>query len=289
MSVSESSRYIVEATEVNFEAEVLERSLSAPVVVDFWAEWCGPCRMLGPVLEALAQEYAGKFFLAKVNTESAPSLAAEFGVRSIPAVFAVRDGQIIDSFIGALPEPRIRAWIDRLLPTPADVAVAEARALEPSDPAGAEAKYRSAVALAPDLVPAKIGLARVLLSLDRVGEATALMQELERRGFLEPEGEKLKAELALRSHASQSGGVAAARVALEARPDDPERKLALAEALAAKGVYDEGLELCLEVVERDRRHAGEAARKTMLNIFQLLPPDSELAAEYRRRLAAALF
>lgn len=287
--MSEPSPFIVETTDATFETDVVERSRDVPVLVDFWAEWCGPCRMLSPVLENLATEYAGKFVLAKANTEAAPAVAAEFRVRSIPAVFAVREGRVVDSFVGALPEPSIRSWIDRLLPTPAETTAAQARALEDTDADAAEANYREALKLAPDLAAAKVGLARVLLNRDRVDEARGLIGELERRGFLEPEVERVKAELALRSHAGPSGGIEQAQAAVEANPGDRGLKLQLAEALAAGGRYEEALALGLELVELDRKSVGEAARKLMLNIFQLLPADSELAGEYRRQLAAALF
>src|SRR5271165_2536188 len=119
---TENSAFIVEVTAENFEREVVERSLTVPVVLDFWAEWCGPCKMLGPVLERLAQEYAGRFVLAKIDTERSPELALQFGVQSIPMVYGVRGGRVVDGFIGVQPETAIRAWLDRLMPAPAEQA-----------------------------------------------------------------------------------------------------------------------------------------------------------------------
>jgi putative thioredoxin len=287
--MSEVSPYIVETTDATFETDVLERSRAVPVVVDFWAEWCGPCRLLKPVLEKLAHEHAGAFVLVKANTDQAQRLAAEFGVRSIPAVFGVRDGQVVDSFVGALPEPAVRAWVERLLPTPAEIAVTAAHALEATDPEAAAEAYRKALQLAGDHAPAQIGLARTLLQLGRDDEARSLIAELDRRGFLEPEAEKVKAELELRRAARQSGGVDAAQAALAADPGNADLKLKLADALAVARRFDEALALCLELVEQGAKDSAEAARKSMLNIFQLLPDDSELVADYRRRLAAALF
>jgi putative thioredoxin len=282
------SPHILDATSESFAVDVIERSRTVPVVVDFWAEWCGPCKMLGPVLEKLAREYDGKFTLVKVDVDRASDVAGSFGVRSIPAVFGVRDGQVLDAFAGVQPENTIRQWIDRLLPNPAETLTMQAQALEATDPQAAEAKYAEALAIIPDHPEAQLGLARLALAAGRVEEAAGVIAALERRGFLEPEGEKLKAELILRSQAENSGGVDAARAALAAEPKDLNRKFALAEALAASGGYEEALALCLDLVERDRKGVGEKARQTMLAVFQLLPPDSELVIDFRRQLSLAL-
>ncbi len=139
-----------------------------PVVVDFWATWCAPCRTLSPVVEKLARAYDGRSALAKVESDREPELAAQFGVRSIPAVFGVRDGRAIDAFAGVQPESMIRTWLDRLLPTPAETLAADARGLEMTDPQAAEAKYNAALSLERDLPAAQTGLAP-----DRPGARTA--------------------------------------------------------------------------------------------------------------------
>jgi putative thioredoxin len=283
-----SSSFIIEATADNFEQEVIERSGSVPVVVDFWAAWCGPCRSLGPVLEKLAQDYDGRFILAKVDTERDPELASQFGVRSIPAVFAFRDGRAVDAFVGVQPEEAIRTWLDRVMPAPAEVIATEASRLERVDPEAAEAKYNTALMLDSDLPAAQIGLARIALKQGRLDDAQARIRSLERRGFLEPEAERVKAELILRSQASQTGSVESVRAAQAANPDDKSLKFQLAEALAAAGQYEEALNLCLDLVERDRKGIGQQARQTMVAIFQLLPADSNLVAEYQRQLSVAL-
>jgi putative thioredoxin len=279
---------VIEVTAGNYQRDVIERSSAVPVVIDFWADWCQPCRLLSPVLERLAQEYGGDFVLAKVDTEHAPDLASQFGVRSIPAVFVVRDGRLVDGFIGVQPEAAIRSWLDRLLPTPAERVAAEARRLEATDPEAAEAKYNVALSLDPDLLLAETGLARIDLDRGRLEEAQARIVTMERRGFLEPDAAKVKAEIVLRMQAQQVGSVEAARAALAEHPDDPNLKFQLAEALAAAGQYTDGLALCLELVERDRKGIGERARQTMIAIFQLLPADSALVTEYQRQLSMAL-
>jgi putative thioredoxin len=287
-TASSSSPYVIEVTSETFDREVIDRSSAVLVVVDFWAEWCGPCRLLSPVLEKLAREYDGKFVLAKVDTERNPDVAAQFAVRSIPTVYGLRKGAVVDGFLGVQPESVIRHWIDRLLPTKAESLAAQAGRLEDSDPRAAEAKYGEALALQPDLPQAQIGLARLALEDGRIEDATARIAVLERRGFLEPEAEKIKAELALRAQAKGVGDVDAARAALAAHPDDLHLKFALAEALAAAGQYPDALALCLELVERDRKGIGEKARQTMVAIFQLLPASSELVTEYQRQLSLVL-
>jgi putative thioredoxin len=284
-----SSPWIIEATRENFERDVIQRSSDVPVVVDFWAPWCGPCRTLGPLLERLAEESQGQFVLAKVDTDREADLARRFGIWSIPAVFALRDGQEVDGFIGVQSESAIRAWLDRLLPTPAERLALEARRLEATDPQAAVAKYSEALALDPELIRAEHGLVRLALEQGRLEEAQARIAALERRGFLEPEAEKLKAELTLRLQARQAGGdVAGLRAALADRPDDLQLKLQLAESLAAAGQYADALALCLELVERDRKGHGERARQIMVAIFQVLPPASELVTEYQRQLSMVL-
>jgi putative thioredoxin len=289
MSNATSNPNIIETTESTFEQDVIERSKDVPVVVDFWAAWCQPCRLLGPILEKLAQEENGAFVLVKADTEQLPNIAAGFGVRSIPAVFAIKDSQVVDSFLGLLPESAIREWVERIMPTPAERKVAEARRAEAGDPAAAERLYRAAIELEPNAAAARIGLARVLLAQGRLEESQALIAGLEARGFLEPEAERLKAELVLRAGARDAGDLDARRAEANAHPEDLTVRFKLAEALAAAGHYAEALELSLSVVEEGPKDLRESARKLMISIFQLLPDDSELAGEYRRKLSAALY
>jgi putative thioredoxin len=286
--MSTTSPYIVETTETTFERDVLERSKDVPVVVDFWATWCGPCRRLGPILERLAEEAAGQFILVKADTEQCPTIAAAFGVRSIPTVFAVKDGQIIDGFMGALPEEEIRRFLDRLKPTPTEALIAEGKALEITDRPAAEAKFRAALELSPHDEKAQVGLARVLLAQGKMEDCEAVLQHLERRGPLSDEAERIKAQLVLKEGAEEAGDVAACRAAVAAEPGKRSLQFKLAEALAAAGKTQEALDLCLTLVEEDRKNTGEEARKLMLAIFQTQPDNSELVTEYRRKLSFVL-
>jgi putative thioredoxin len=286
--MSTTNQHVIETTEATFERDVIQRSMDVPVVVDFWAAWCGPCRRLGPILEKEAEERAGKIVLVKVDTDAHPGAAAAFGVRSLPTVFAIKDGQVVDGFMGALPAEEVRAFIDRIMPTPVEQLALEARALEATDASTAEAKYRAALELAPNDEKALTGLARVLVARGKFEEAEEILAHLERRGPLNPEAERIKSRLVLKEGAVEAGDVAECRALVAANPKDLQARFKLAEALAAANQNQEALELCLSLVEDDRRGVGEEARKLMLAIFALLPEDSELVSEYRRRLSLVL-
>lgn len=287
--MSGTANWVVETTDETFEKDVIELSKQVPVVVDFWAEWCQPCRLLAPILERLANDFAGKFVLAKANTDQTQAVAGQLRIQSIPAVYGFRDGELIDSFVGVLPEDQIKSWLERLMPTKAEQHAADASRIAQVDPQGAEQKYREAFELDANLAKARIGLAALLLTQGRLDECGELIEQLERRGFLEPAAERIKADLEIHSKAREAGSVYECRTAAEADPDQPDLKLKLAEALAAAGEYQEALEISLELVRNHRQQFGEPARKIMVDIFQVLPNDSELTGTYRRKLAAALY
>ncbi|MCC9604821.1 tetratricopeptide repeat protein [Blastopirellula sp. JC732] len=283
------SPWIVDVTLENFEAEVLERSREVPVIVDFWAVWCQPCQLLMPILEKLAIEMDGKFRLAKANTEEVPQLAASFNVQGVPAVFAVRDGAIIDFFDGMRPEDFVRDWIKRQFPSEAEKLLYEVRNTLGIDPAEVEAKLLQAIELDPKLDVAKTMLAEHLYEQHRDDDAAKWIASLEERGFLEPEAAKVKAAIELRKLGAAAGGVDDCRAELAAAPDDPEKLMKLAEALAAAGQFQESLDTALAVVRKDRAGQGETARQLMVDIFRQLADDEELVNDYRRKLAAALY
>jgi putative thioredoxin len=287
--MASDSPWIIEPTTENFETEVIERSKSVPVVIDFWATWCQPCLMLAPILEKLANEYAGQFILAKVETEQNPELAGAFGVQSIPLVVAMKDGRPLDAFQGALPESGVREWLQRILPSKAETLLAAAIEVEATDPTQAEALYREAIEADPELVVAKVGLGRVLVATGRSPEALALIAELEKRGFLEPEFEQLKSQAELQSAAaSHIGELDALRQQAAAEPTNIDLQMELAETLAASGKAEEALELCLSHIARDRAGAGVKAKESMITILGAMT-DHELAGQYRRKLATLLY
>lgn len=283
------SNWVVETTRESFIADVVERSEQVPVVVDFWASWCQPCRMLGPVLERLAEEYAGQFELVKADTDQMPDIAGQFGVQSIPAVFALRGGEIVDGFVGVLSEPQLRAFLDKLQPSAAQRAQANARDMEAADPAAAEAAYRQVLAERPNDVPASVGLARALAAQDRGDEARSVLAALAESGLIDEEGRALLARLDLQQHCAGEVSVDELRAAAEASPADYPKQLELARALAASGASEEALKLALSLVQRDLRGTGEEARQLMLQLFDLLGPDHPLVSPYRRKLASALY
>jgi len=283
------SQWIIDVKTETFEADVIGRSQDCPVVVDFWAPWCGPCRELVPNLEKLAIEYDGKFILAKVNVDECPEIAGAFGVQSIPVVVAMSQGQPVNQFIGPMPEADLRKWFETFLPSPIDELMKQAAVLEESDPEAAESKLREAVQLDPEHAPASIELARVLLSRDREQEVREIIGKLEARGFLEPEAERIKTQLELRESAEESGGTQAAREAADAAPDDLTLQLKLADALAVDRKFEEACEVCLAVIEKDKYGVGADAKETMVRILDMAGPQSEFAGTYRRRLATAFY
>jgi putative thioredoxin len=278
------SPWISSTTDATFEKDVLEVSKTRPVVVDFWATWCQPCLALKPVLEKLAVEYDGRFQLVKAETEHNQAAAAQFNVSGIPAVFAVAGGELVDEFTGLMPEPQIRSWLDRLLLT---AEVVEVQGLERSDPAAAEAKYRALIEKLPREPSLPIGLARVLLALERIDEAKAIVEKLEERGFLEPDAQKLKASLDLAGMRGGNVGALEARAAAE--PNNFDLQLELAEALAGAGQHEAALQRSLAIFQQQKTGPGEKAKQLMLDLFRVLPADSELTSVYRRKLASALY
>ena len=210
-------------------------------------------------------------------------------MQSIPAVYGLRDGQLLDYFVGLLPEGQIRSWIDRLLPSPAEKLLAEARLLVASDSQAAEAKFKEAAAADPNLAPAKIGLAELLLSQGQVDAAIQLLDELEQRGFLEPEAEKLKAQLHMAAQADKGVDLAQLRTTAEANPTNLQARLDLAQGLAVGKQFEESLDTALALVQSGKKEFVEPARQLMVDIFQILEDQPELVTEYRRRLSTALY
>jgi len=273
-----SSAHVLDVNQRDFQSSVVQRSHELPVVVDFWAPWCGPCRTLGPILERQAVAANGTFVLAKVNVDQNQQLAMQFGVQGIPAVKAFRNGAVVSEFTGALPEKEVRAWLAKLVPSPLEQLVAEAQQLERTDPAGAVALYQRVLQSDPQHGPSRLGLGRTLLLMGDP-QAETVLDEIK---IGTPEYAVAQALLELTpllaandTNSDGSGSVA-------------ERWQQAANAVRQQQ-WSDALQHLLAIVQRDRAFGDDAARRAMLAIFALLGEHDLLVAQYRRQLASAVF
>lgn len=268
----------------DFERQVIEESRTRPVVVDFWAPWCGPCKSLKPVLEKLAAEYGGAFRLAKINSDENQALATRYGVRGIPSVKAFVNGEAVDEFSGALPEGEVRAFLDRLIPSPA--AELRAAALElraAGDMAGALQALADASRLDPSHVGIRVDATEIMLDLGELDEARRLLGNL--ADDADPRVPRLRARLKFMDAGGDDPAGLEARVA--ANENDLAARLKLANLAVAAGRYEAGMDQLLEIIRRDRGFEDDVGRKTLLAVFDLLGSDP-LVSQYRRKLASAL-
>jgi putative thioredoxin len=269
---------------------VIEGSRKTPVVVDFWAPWCGPCRALTPILEKLAAEYAGRFVLAKINSDENPELSARYSVRGIPNVKAFADGEVVDEFSGALPEGQVREFLERLVPSPADDLRDEAAAVyaQTRDADRALEILSRAEALDASNEEIRIDRAAVLADAGRHDEANAVLAALKPLTQMSARVNALKAKLDLAQGAADASSIDELQKRIGANADDLDARLQLAHAHTAAQSYREALEQLLEIVGRDRGFGEDAGRKTMLKVFELLGNAGDLVSEFRRRLARTI-
>ena len=285
-----ASPYIVDpVTEANFGEAVIERSREVPVLVDFWAEWCGPCRMLMPVLSRLAEEYGGRFVLAKVNTDSEQGLAMRYGIRGIPALKLFRNGEVVEELVGVQPESTIRAMIDRYIERPADRAREEARAaVRAGAPETAVALLRKALEEEPDYAPLRLDLAAALAAAGRFDEAEETFAALPREVRESPEGKALAARLLFARAATEAPPRERLEEALREGRAGSDELYALAARRVVAGEHEGALELLLELLRRDPGYRDGAARRAVLAVFDLLGGEGDLVQRYRKRLFALL-
>jgi putative thioredoxin len=282
------NQWTIDVNEESFEEAVLARSVEVPVLVDFWAEWCGPCKVLGPVLEKLADEYAGGFILAKVNVDENQQLAGAFGIQGIPAVKLFRDGDLASEFTGALPEPALRQFLEKFLPSAADKEVLAAAELEAEGKANeAKSAYQAILQADPNHAGALLGLGRLAMN---GGDHDAAMKYLDQVSIVadeRKEADRLLARLNLQS--GGSANEAALREKIKTNPNDLEARFELAQALASVEKYQDALGEYLAIVKANRQFKDDGARKAMVQIFEVLGSEDPLTDKYRSELASVLF
>ena len=281
---------VIDVTEANFQQIMVEESAQRLVILDFWAEWCAPCKALGPILEKLAQEYGGQFLLAKINADEQQAITSQFGIRSLPTVAFVKNGQPIDAFQGAEPESAIRERLQQHLPAPWEGLIDEARQLA-SNGQVAEALplLREAYVQSGEQFEVGLILADCLLQLKRATDANELLKGATLEQQLNPQYKELMSRLELMLEAADSPEILELQSQLAEDPDNGDLKMELAVQLQQADRAEEALELMLSILQKDKNYAEGAARKTMLDMISGLGKGDPLAARYQRKLFTLLY
>jgi putative thioredoxin len=284
---------IKDATDKSFMDDVVTASNDTPVLVDFWAPWCGPCRTLTPIIEKVVLAAKGKVKLVKINIDENPAYAGQLRVQSIPAVFAFKDGKPVDAFMGAQPESQIKAFVERLVgQVPAgidDLLAAGAESLSIDDIGGAAQSYAQAASLDPTNAKALAGLARCYVLGEDIDRAREILASIPKDKSKDPDVLSVTAQIALADAAANAGDPGKIEAALAASPEDHQARFDLAMARIGQGDMAGAAEALLEIIARDRTWNGDAARKQLLLVFEAAGPNSEVARNGRRRLSSILF
>jgi putative thioredoxin len=287
----EGSTNVFDATLASFEQDVILKSKQVPVLVDFWAEWCGPCKSLGPVLEKLAGEFAGGFVLAKVDVDKEQQLAGYFQIKSIPTVMLLKDGQIVDGFPGALPEGQLRVVLQHhgVQPVAAEAAEAEGEAAPPKpDPHVEVLRLRAESQAAPERDELKLDLALALLATGATGEAKQLLDALPANLSADDRAVRAHASLGFHALLADAPPRETLEAALAADPADLRARHLLGVRLLLEGEQAAGLEHFLEMLRRDRNYGEQLAKRSLIDAFRVLE-DADLVSATRRRMASLLF
>jgi putative thioredoxin len=285
-----NATHFVDVNAGNFQSQVIDASGKTPVVVDFWAPWCAPCRALTPILEKLAAEYAGRFVLARINSDEEPDLAARYGVRGIPNVKAFVGGEVVAEFSGALPESKVRQFIEEILPSPADDLQMEAfaRYRKDGDFDAAMELLERAQEIDPENEDVKFNRAALLVEAGRLADARAIIETLTPLSQMDDRVSHLKARLDLAEGAAGADSADALEKRIAANEADLEARLELAHVYVSRQDYRRALEQLLAIVERNRKWGDDVGRKTMLKVFDLMDNQGELVSEFRKRLARTI-
>ena len=285
-----ASQWVVDADEATFESLVIEGSRRVPVLVDFWAEWCGPCRAIAPMLENLANEFGGRLMVVKVDTDREQALAGRFGIRSLPTVKLFKDGAVVDEFLGVQPESAVRALLERHVPRASDEARARARALvDAGDLESARSTLEQALSEDPGNHRIAPDLANLLIDLGDTGAARALLDSMPAGARLDADVQAARSRLEFVEAVSDSPSEETLVKAIEENPDDCESRYQLAALKVADGDLESALEQFLEILRADRGFREDAGRKGMLSVFELLGNDDPLVARYRSRMASLMY
>ena len=284
-----ASPHIFDVTLENFETDVIAASDGVPVVVDFWAPWCAPCKTLTPILEKLAVEYGGRFRLAKVNADEQQEVASMFGVKSLPTVIAVKGQKPASAFQGAQPESVVRQFLDKIVPSVSDEKIGKAKAkLDAGDIQGAVDELKLALALNPQLDAARVMLADIAMRDNRIDEAKAYLDACKPLTRMDEEFQRVATKIAAAEEAGNSPEAAALKARIDKDGNDHDARFQLASVYATQSQFEPAFQTLLESVQRDRAWNEQAAKKRLVEYFSLAKEQPELVRRYRQALAATL-